>query len=374
MMTTAKVPNQQKIFDRLAKRFKDRIRDTISDQEMASLDDFLKGAFAQSPLRYSKKYNDWLFNSSQTNSRYIAWDEDEVVGTQYGLDCTIGYANESYNGSCAIDLSVDEKWRMKGLGVALIKKLMDNHDIVIGLGISDAAQAMFTKLGWHNLGQVNCYIKPLTTKGFSSAQQTQKVKSSVIYPTIAWGIRVATRLKNIFSTTPATKELPQVTNLRDQLNDLFTQSTEETKFSLNKNASYFEWRYINSPSEHPYNIRFIYQKENISSYLVTMVGNWQGKKVLAICDYFGLESDYSALIKLSEDLALSSHVDAIMYQGINPGFEQALKKSFFIKRPHGDLFMLHCNAGSPGLDKATCSKNWHITFADSDMDFMFFRT
>lgn len=365
--------NQQKVFDRLAVRFKEKIRETVSDNEAESVDTFLKQAYVNSPLRYSSEYNEWLFSDNTRNPRYIAWDGDKVVGTQYGLDCTINYADKAYTGCCAIDLSVNEKWRMKGLGVALIKKLMDQHDFVIGLGISQAAQAMFARLEWHNLGQVTCHIKPLTSKGFSSAKQNQGLKSSVVYPFIAWGVRLTTRLKHIVSPKTLSKPLLEVSNYSSELAAIFSKHQGSNgKLNLKKDCNYFQWRFLQAPSKHSYNIHLLYKNKKTSSYLVTMIGKWQGKQVLAICDYLGPESDYPALVKLSEELALSAKVDAIMYQGINSTFEQALRKSLFVERPHGDLFMLFCNNEAINSE-AREARNWHITFSDSDMDFMFFQ-
>ncbi|KZY60404.1 hypothetical protein A3752_04685 [Oleiphilus sp. HI0081] len=365
--------NQQKVFDRLAVRFKDRIRETVTDNETEGVDSFLKQAFVNSPLRHSPEYNDWLFSNNIKNPRYIAWDGNDVVGTQYGLKCTVNYADKVYSGCCAIDLSVDEKWRMRGLGVALIKKLMDQHDFVIGLGISQAAQAMFTRLNWYNLGNIAFYIKPLTAKGFSSTQQGHGVKGTIIYPTIAWGVRFFTRLKHLVRTRKTIKPISQVENYKKDLEYLYNKEHNLKILNIRKNAEYFEWRYIETPSQHPYDIHFLYEGENLSSYLVTMISEWQGKQVLAICDYLAPDSDYPDLIKLSEKLALEKNVDAIMYQGINLDMEHELKKSLFIKRPHGDLFMLHCKGEACNLMQAQDIKNWRITFADSDMDFMFFK-
>jgi len=364
-----------KVFERLSTRFKDRIRSSASDEEAKSVDCFLRQAFTSSPLRYSQPYNQWLFNSTQENRRYIAWDGNNVIGTQYGLNGTVNTPHRVLKTCCAIDLSVTEQWRMKGLGVALIKRLMDEHDLVIGLGISQAAQAMFTRLDWHNLGQVTCYIKPLTSKGFSNVKQNQSVKSSIIYRFVAWGVRFATRLKYIFSSKRTIIPLSKALNYTKELDDLFTEYDDtESTYRLKKDSKYFQWRYLKAPSSSPYDIHFLYQNGKLSSYLVTMIGNWHGKQVLAICDYFGAESDYPELINLSEKLALSAEVDAIMYQGLNSGFEQKLKKSFFVKRPHGDLFMLYSDCETVNSEKVLQAKNWRITFSDSDMDFMFFQS
>jgi len=373
-MSEARAQNQQKVFDRLAKRFEGKIRSTFSANDQEAVNDFLSKAFGSNSIQNSMSYNEWLFKMNTTNSQLIAWDGGEVSGCQSGLSCTFTSPGGELNGTWAIDLSVRDDWKMKGLGVALIKKLMDNNELVMGLGISPSAQAMFKRLGWKDMGQTNRYIKPLSSAGFSNLQQDNKLKKSILFPLAAWGVRLVTKLRLLFEDSYSVKSISNFESCEQEL-DIITSKQKRASHLIctKKNASYLQWRFLNSPSKNnPYNINLLYKDKTPHAYVVSKIAIWEEKKVLVICDYLGGKDCYSSIIKTLEAQALEAGVDAIIYQGIDTEFEAQLRKSLFVKRPHGDIFMIYCNESISGRDLILDISNWHITFSDSDTDFIFF--
>lgn len=367
--------DHQKIFNRLAQRFSKKIKTSIDSEDRRTLKDFLSVSFGKSSIQHSDKYSKWLFEYNNINKQYIAWDKESIIGCQTELSCLIETGNKELKGAWAIDLSVRKDWQMKGLGVALIKQVMDNNEIAIGLGISSSAQAMFQRLNWQTLGRVNCFLKPLSSKGFSSSMQNNKLKSLVLYPIFAWGFRIFTKIKQLRPSPYHILDISSTPNYFKDLQVLFEKHPlKKGMFRLKRSAEHFNWRFIECPFNPKYKVSFLYKDKNLESYVICKTAQWKDKKVLAICDYFGEERSYPHLIRHCEKLALDAQVDAIMYQGINPNFEKKLKSSFFVERPHGDLFMLFLNEKARSSLDLQDINNWNITFSDSDMDFMFFQT
>jgi len=366
---------QQKIFERLANRFESKIKDSVSADEKQAVTHFLEGAFGADSLQSSAAYSDWLYDQFDLNKQYLAWDKGEVTGCQAELGCQLNSPQGELDAAWAIDLSVRDDWKMKGLGVALIKKLMDQNPLVMGLGISSAAQAMFRKLGWHDLGQVNCYIKPLSATGFSNIQQNNLLKSKIIFPFAAWAIRTLTKLKLHLKPGYTEKTLSDFESQEKEFKRLLnTQNEIPSTYGIKKDIKHLQWRFSNNPfTSHRYIINALYKGKNLEAYVVSKVTTWKEKKVLAICDYFGPPHSYLAMINVCERKALEANADAIFYQGINTEFEHHLQTSLFIQRPHGDIFMLHRDESLQNTPEILNRDNWHITLSDSDMDFMFFQ-
>lgn len=373
-MSDIKTSKQQKIFDRLSKRFENKIFDSVKVENQQAVSVFLGDAFGMDSIQQNPAYSEWIQDNRCENIQLLAWNGDEVTGCQTGLNCTLNSPFGEIKATWAIDLFVREEWKLKGLGVALIKKLMDQNTVVMGLGISPAAQGMFKRLGWKEMGQVNCYIKPLSANGFSNLKQENFIYSKLLYPFLAIVIRSLTKFKPSLNSNYSIKTVSDFKAHEQELENLFKTINEIPSFyEEKKDINHLQWRFCEhdfTPSS--YEINLIFNKEKLEGYLVSKVAIWKEKKALAISEYYGPSDSYQAIVNFCEQQALNAKVDVIFYQGINPDFEKALKKSLFIKRPHGDLFMMYCNDSIENSSEILNPKNWRITLSNSDMDFMFF--
>lgn len=375
-MENARALKQQKVFERLAQRFSDKITEQSSNEGDTVLNDFLENAFGSRSIQTLASYARWLLDENSDNKRYIARNDDEVIGCQTELSCDFQHNNKQFKGVWAIDLSVRKDWQMKGLGVALIKKIMDEHDLVMGLGISQSAQAMFKRLQWQELGQVSCFLKPLSKKGFSNTDQNHPLKANIIYPALAQCFKLSSLLNCLRLSTYSVKTITPKSIPTEEIDHLYQSvAIDLNTLSHRKTAEYFKWRFFSQPFKgSEYEGKLLYKSDQLQGYVIYKKANWKNKQVLAICDYYGEKSCYPAIIAACEKEALKAKCDAMLYQGINPLFENRLRSAFFVERPHGDLFMVWHKDGHNNAAAIKDRNNWRITFSDSDMDFMFFKS
>jgi len=214
--------NKRKIFDRLAKRFEDSIKVVVTPEEQSKFDTFLCSAFGSESLQSRPQHNEWLYRKNPANTQFKAWNKGQATGCQSALTCTFTYANGAIDGSWAMDLFVREDWRMKGLGVALIKKVIDNNNMVMVLGVSAEAKAMFASMNWKDMGHVNYFIKPLSVLGFSGADQNHQLKGKLLFPLASFAVRALTTLKLLFLPSHKEKKVTDFKKYRDELELLFS--------------------------------------------------------------------------------------------------------------------------------------------------------
>lgn len=366
--------NKKRVFDRLAKRFEKNIKTAIPAQSLDKLKEFLCDSYGKDSIQNSPEHNEWLYGKNPSNIQYTGWDKDEVTGCQTALGCEFTSPAGNINGAWAMDLYVRDDWRMKGLGVALIKKVVDNNDFVAVLGVSPEAKAMFTSMDWKELGHINCYIKPLSALGFSNVQEHKSLTKRLFFSTASICIKTLTRLQLSVPSPYKHKRVVSLNEHTQELNALFSEQQSGAKrIQSQKTIENLQWRFFESPNKNSsYDMDLLYKDGILVGYVVSKLANWQGKKVLAISDYYGPESLYNTVIQICERNALKANAEAILYQGLNPSFEAKLTTSLFAKKPYGDLFMIYCSEEMKQKDYVQKRDNWLITFADNDMDFMFF--
>jgi hypothetical protein len=154
----------------LARRVPDRFRVGITRFEPKNADEadevaaWWRERFGEVWLEPAR--NAWLYEKNPClgddgPGPWICRRKGAIVGQQGEVPFDLQLGPEVHRASWAVDLEVDEGWRLKGVGPALIATLLEARPIVCSLDLSDEGYAAFKGAGAFDLGTVGVYRRPL---------------------------------------------------------------------------------------------------------------------------------------------------------------------------------------------------------------------
>ncbi len=357
---------QRLIIDRIYSQFKNSIYDNALGLHPKQLLEFQKTEFGEASRQQDVKFNRWMYHDNSDNKCLYCVQDKRVVGHQGAIPIDLKLGDCSVKAAYAIDLRVNSDWKMRGLGVALIGTLMNQFDVLIGLGISDEAKKMFLRQGWHDLGQLSFFLKPMTLQGVASrnpsASPVEKIRniSALAYS------KIVDYYQNIVA-----RKIDLVPNSK------FHQQHQELSEKLQPNSAnyairdsdFLNWRYCRFPGQSFYEIYDYYSNSGkLDGFVVIKESFWNGKKSLKVVELICDSSLISGFLNKVVRMANERKVDIILIHCLNPVLTSKLKKHTFYQRPYGSNFMVYSNQSELNSRINEISA-WQVVFGESDMDF-----
>ena len=137
--------SQQKVVQRMVDRFADHIVDCAEESDIDRLLDFQQEAFGEDARQSKPRFTHWAYMCLHGSCLSYCERDGDIVGQQGRLRTTLHIGNREVPAVWATDLRVRDDWKMKGLGVALIGKLLRDYPVVMALGVSEEARKMFRR-------------------------------------------------------------------------------------------------------------------------------------------------------------------------------------------------------------------------------------
>ncbi|HEX6568575.1 MAG TPA: GNAT family N-acetyltransferase, partial [Acidimicrobiales bacterium] len=135
--------------------------------DAADLAEFQHRTFGPGTRQVDRARDAWLFDRNPCRSGgderdvWICRRDDAVVGQQAEIPFVLRVGRDEHLAAWGIDLMVDEAWRLRGVGPALVATQLDERPIVCGLNMSDQGFALYEGLGFTDLGVVPVYLRAL---------------------------------------------------------------------------------------------------------------------------------------------------------------------------------------------------------------------
>lgn len=334
------------------------LRSSVDASERAALVDFQRLVFGRHAYQHRQNFHTWLYESGFAEICF-AKDGEEVVGQQGAIGCNVQVGDEILKGCFAIDLHVRDDWKMKGLGVALTASLLESYDLVMGVGISEDAIAMYRRLGWHDLGQVSYWMLITSLAGVpinANESLFRKIKKYL------WTAFALSRLK----LTGYTRDKATL--------EKCTQFEQWHAEVLNANAASchelwtvekLNWRYQSSQ----YVCFSVREANELAGFVVLRLEQAGHLQIWHICEFAAMQSEnVSSMVGALSRQALLHGIARIVFCGRDMGLESNLKKHTFVHRDHGGRWMIHCRK-SELHDVVSSSNCWALSGAASDSDF-----
>jgi len=245
-------------------------------------------------------FYEWQFTGSPSDAGddhcMLAMDDssNQLVGVM-GLNTRPFYIDGSIvNGAELTTWMVDEKHFGKGVGAKILKKIQGKYDVLIGMGITDAALSVYMRSGFRYIRTIPRYVKV-----FDFDSVAAHAKHDMLAKKLAkqWSV-----LGN---------DVPFESKIAD------SESIELLQPLIGKQLNFFsrdykflEWRYVNHPV-------FDYQQYVIHSKGGKGKGVYvalreetsiENLKILHVMDFIGDQSDMPAAISFIHDYCTKNKV------------------------------------------------------------------
>ncbi len=159
---------------------------------------------------------------------------------------------------CPCDFVVEQEHRLGAFG--LLKNLVSKSRIILGTGGTSAAHKLLSIYGARTLplSEVR-YVYQLRYRGATLRELRQRLPSSLRWMANRWSTAIATPMLDRRRGRKS-KRVPRLTRNGDvrpilrfdeEYDELWRCATEQFEVSLDKNAAYLNWRYIDCPTASP---------------------------------------------------------------------------------------------------------------------------
>lgn len=367
-MVNTLMERQRALIDRFYQKYRDSLFDEVPAVHPRELLAFQQEEFGQQAYQQDPDFNDWMYLENKRNERIYCFTDNEVAGQQSAIATTFALGDQEFDAAYAIDLRVRPEWKMKGLGVALIGSLMRRYDVLVGLGVSDEAYAMFKRQGWVDQGELNFYLKPLTAgilkSGYTKGSLLLWLRNlaALLYSSV-FGLAKAlrpTRLK----ASPATRFTQQHARLYEKVACHYTNR-------MKRDLAHLQWRFHDCPDKLAYEIIDCNSANGeLKGFMVVKQSRWNDLNALLIVELQAETEAMRSLVNTALRTARSRKVDVVLSQGLDARLEPALKGSGFIKRKSGTRFLVYCSREDL-QQRLQAGSDWQISFSESDLDYRF---
>jgi GNAT superfamily N-acetyltransferase len=359
----------------IAARFKRGIA-RYDPGDATALAEFQRRAFGPGSRQLDGARFDWLFehNPCATDGPglWICRRDGAVVGQQGEIPFDLLVDGAAHRATWAIDLMVDEAWRLRGVGPALVDTLLGSRRIVAAVCINTAAQTMYRRTGWTDLGVVPVYLRPLRARGIlrlaPDAARPLRVLGAVATPALHGldtALGAALRLRGV--------RLVPVERFDGRVDEIWSACAHEYPVLAARDAATTRWRLDERPDAERLRRYYLRRRNRALGYIALRAERRRGEPVVAVVDYLAPRRWVAPLIAAAAAQARADGAVAMKCKTLNPAADRELRAAGFVKRDRAPgntpiRFMVRCRAEEPVCARLTDRRAWLVTAADSDQE------
>ena len=274
----------------------------------------------------------WQFidvpHQEQKDSSCVAVSDGELVGVMGVNNRFFSMQNRVLNGAELTTWIVKESHRNKGIGPKMISYLQTKYDVLLGMGITEDALAVYLRNGFRYLRAIPRFIKVL---------DWEKIEPYAEYLPLAKKVDKYWS-KQFVSCEYITEELDE-NSLKDITKNFYKES-----HLFSRDYEYMKWRYFDHPM-FEYEVKVVYDKEYEDKGVIAVLReeiSSEGLKILHVVDCFGDNKAMKAAISFILNRAKEKEVAIIDFFSahsrvnshfLESGWFSTLDDQFF-KFPH----------------------------------------
>lgn len=330
-----------------------------------------------------KKFFDWQFIKNpfcgkMPSTIKIFLNEKKVIGCvgSVPLNLTAFGKTEKKRASFFSNLLVEKKFRSVGLGVALVKSLSADNDIIWGLGYKPELAPMYEKMGgWILMGDLKRYIKIMDAKQvefLSGLKFPKEASENFLNKGMLGGL-----------------EIKELKRFGKDANIFWEVISKKYPIAAERSDRYLNWRY----SDHPYfeyKIISAYRNEKMVGYLVYRLAETTGGsakyRVGHVLDLISEDFAVGGLLleaekRLKNDGAIfidyfstgNFHHKDLIGLGYHLDSESVYREIPMYLNPISHKrsrinFLIYCAKKGKYCERVSDPNNWYITKGDGDKD------
>jgi GNAT superfamily N-acetyltransferase len=317
----------------------------------------------------------WLYEDSPSASPdappvWLLLKNDRIAGEQAGIPHRLKVGREEYRASWAIDLMVREEWRMRGIGPALSEAHTLAFDVVVAAGATDLVYPAYLRLGWHDLGGIPFFLKPIDLGRLLSMRLVLSRPLLLGTRLVSWGIRALDTVSALGSRSTA-PTLEVVPNFDERVDDIWEACSPYYPVIAKRDLAGLRWRFDHPVPAGRYERGYLLCDGSVRGYAVLRVGSLLGAPMGFIVDYLCAPRDTAKLLLACVERFRRQSVAGVVCEILNDHAREPLRRAGFlrVKRRVDRRLLWKAGRGRPPeaalLDDP---RNWFLTRADGDVE------
>jgi GNAT superfamily N-acetyltransferase len=332
---------------------------------------FQQEYFGADSRQCSDEFSDWLFerNPHRESGEPVLWvckRDGIVVGQQASIPVSLKIGDEYYRAAWGTDLMVHPQWRLKGVGPALVGAQTQTRDIVLGMGLSDAAYKNHMRAGWTDMDRLPIFVRPLDPapclQAFGAHRLLGALMPRMLFDgsarVISHSMRAATGLC-----------LERVPAFDEQVETLWTQASRSYRILVKRDFASVRWRFDEIPQSASYQRYYLSRRGKLVGYAVVRAKPFRGHTAAWVIDHLCEPGRIGGLFALLIAEMSRQRYAAMFIEQLHQRAHSTLRALGCARVAAGSRFVLHVRDGAAvQADGFKDAADWLVTCADSDVD------
>ena len=318
----------------------------------------------------------WLFDRNpcrsedDTRDLWVCRRNDAIVGQQAEIPFDLKAGRHERRAAWAVDLMVDDAWRLRGVGPALVSTQLDHREIVAGLNLSDKGHATYTRGGWTDLGVVPVYLRPLDL-GRAARLGSVPGRIARFSPVAGPALQAADRAASAMLRAAGARLVP-IDRFDERVDAVWQDAARHYPVLARRDLGSLRWRIDDRPDHARMQRFYLVARGRAVGYVVFRAAGTSDAPTAVIVDYLAAPRWVAPLLVTTGNVARRQGAIAMSVKTRNEAADRHLRAAGFVRRERGTdepvRFMVRCGDGSVA-DLVEEPANWFITSADSDLEY-----
>jgi GNAT superfamily N-acetyltransferase len=318
----------------------------------------------------------WLFEANPCRppegpELWVCRRQDAIVGQQAGIPFDLLIDGRSIRGSWGIDLMVDQGWRLRGVGPALMQTHVDSNSLVAGVNMSDAAYWVYRRWGWIEVGVVPTYVRPIDTRRSLRVSPREIRGKGAAGLFAAPTLRVASAVFGAAAATSGARLVP-IGEFDERVDGVWHAVSGRYRVIARRDAELLRWWFDENPRAESFRRFYLMRRGEVLGYVVLRMDSWKDEPVMVVLDYLVPPRWAIPLFALAVARAREEGAIALVCRTLNQPIDLTLRGMGFVRlgsASGGPVRLMVNPVQDDGSLRPALSdpKGWFLTSGDSDL-------
>lgn len=351
-----------------------RYRDTDADDLRA----FQLRMFGEGARQLDRERFAWLYERNPARSPdgvglWVCRRDGAVVGQQAEIPFSLKVGDTERPAAWAVDLMVDEAWRIRGVAPGLMATQLAGRSLSGGLNLSDKGKRTYERAGWADLGVVDVYVRPLDVgRAMRLAPVSDRLRR--LGPVAGAVLRAADAVLAGASRAAGLRLLP-VPRFDERVDEVWAAAAADYPVLAVRDAATTRWRLDDRPDRDRLRRYLLWWRGATVGYVALRRSVAAGDQAAIVVDYLAPARWVAPLLTLAAIEARRDGAVALLCKTRNAPADRWLRAAGFLRRPavtdEPIRFVFWCDETVEGPAVArlvTDADSWFVTSADSDLE------
>lgn len=318
----------------------------------------------------------WLFDRNPcrtedaTRDLWVCRRDGAIVGQQAGIPFDVKAGPHQRRAAWAVDLMVNDAWRLRGVGPALVSTQLDHRAIVAALNLSDKGHATFSRGGWTDLGIVPVYLRALQL-GRAAKLGSVPNRIARLSPVAGPALQAADRAAEAVLRAAGAHLVP-IAAFDERVDAIWQDAARHYPVLARRDLTTLRWLIDDRPDHARMQRLYLVARGRAVGYVVFRPAGTAAAPTAVIVDYLAAPRWVAPLLVAAGNVARRQGAVAMSVKTRNEAADRQLRAAGFIRRERGTdepvRFMVRCGDTSVA-DLVETPANWFVTSADSDLEY-----